>query len=120
MPVGRGARAGGATGAPTMPSSPREGVTAPYGARSASTAIYFLITPGSVSRLHRLQADEACDKRRGGGGTGKGGGERRLGSVSHTCLVTVARKQHSPRTAAAPPSRGAAQRRCGTFISAGQ
>ena len=41
----------------------------------------------------------------------RGGGERRLGSVSHTCLVTVARKQHSPRTAAAPPlaRRGAAQ-----------
>ena len=33
-------------------------VTAPFGPRSASTAIYFLITPGSVSRLHRLQADE--------------------------------------------------------------
>jgi len=36
-------------------------VTAPWGGgviRAASTAIHFLITPGSVSRLHRLQADE--------------------------------------------------------------
>ena len=31
---------------------------APYGRRAASTAIYFLITPGAVSRLHRIQADE--------------------------------------------------------------
>lgn len=28
------------------------------GERSASTAIHFLITPGSVSRLHRIMADE--------------------------------------------------------------
>ena len=33
-------------------------VTAPFGDRKASTAIHFLITQGSVSRLHRLQADE--------------------------------------------------------------
>jgi hypothetical protein len=33
-------------------------VAAPAGERAASTAIYFLITPGSVSRLHRLQSDE--------------------------------------------------------------
>ena len=29
-----------------------------YGTRNASTAIYFLITPGSVSRLHKITADE--------------------------------------------------------------
>ena len=33
-------------------------VKSSYGERSASTAIYFLITPGSVSRLHRIKADE--------------------------------------------------------------
>ena len=33
-------------------------VEASYGTRSSSTAIYFLITPGSVSRLHRIAADE--------------------------------------------------------------
>jgi len=33
-------------------------VEASYGTRSSSTAIYFLITPGSVSRLHRIRADE--------------------------------------------------------------
>ena len=29
-----------------------------HGERSASTAIVFLITPGSVSRLHRIRSDE--------------------------------------------------------------
>ena len=33
-------------------------ITSSFGERSASTAIYFLITPGSVSRLHRIRADE--------------------------------------------------------------
>lgn len=33
-------------------------VKASYGTRSASTAIFFLITPGSVSRLHKIAADE--------------------------------------------------------------
>lgn len=37
-------------------------VTAQYGtkqvSRSASTGIYFLICPGNVSRLHRIQSDE--------------------------------------------------------------
>jgi len=33
-------------------------VQASYGTRSSGTAIYFLITPGSVSRLHRISADE--------------------------------------------------------------
>ena len=33
-------------------------VAAPCGDRAASTAIKFLITPGSVSRLHKLNADE--------------------------------------------------------------
>jgi len=33
-------------------------VTSSYGTRAAGTAILFLITPGSVSRLHRLASDE--------------------------------------------------------------
>ena len=33
-------------------------VQAAYGQRLASTAIYFLVTPESVSRLHRIKADE--------------------------------------------------------------
>lgn len=33
-------------------------VTAPYGERSAMTAIKFLVTPGSVSRFHKIRADE--------------------------------------------------------------
>jgi uncharacterized protein len=33
-------------------------VEASYGTRSSGTAIYFLITPGSVSRLHKISADE--------------------------------------------------------------
>lgn len=33
-------------------------VAAPYGTRDACTAIHFLVTQGSVSRLHRIQADE--------------------------------------------------------------
>mmetsp|Transcript_22813 Transcript_22813/g.50032 ORF Transcript_22813/g.50032 Transcript_22813/m.50032 type:complete len:219 (-) Transcript_22813:318-974(-) len=33
-------------------------VAASYGERNSSTAIYFLITPNCVSRLHRIQADE--------------------------------------------------------------
>ncbi|KAH8057022.1 hypothetical protein JL722_7248 [Aureococcus anophagefferens] len=33
-------------------------ITSSFGERSPSTAIYFLITPGSVSRLHRIRADE--------------------------------------------------------------
>ena len=35
-----------------------ENVPTERGERSASTAIYFLITPGSVSRLHRILSDE--------------------------------------------------------------
>ena len=34
-------------------------VSTPAGERNASTAIYFLITPGNVSRLHRIKSDEA-------------------------------------------------------------
>ena len=34
-------------------------VSTPSGERNASTAIYFLITPGNVSRLHRIKSDEA-------------------------------------------------------------
>ena len=41
-------------------------VTGPYGERAASTAIYFLITPGSVSRIHRLKADEVWHFYKGG------------------------------------------------------
>lgn len=41
-------------------------VETPIGERSASTAITFLITPGSVSRLHRLQADEVWHFYEGG------------------------------------------------------
>lgn len=33
-------------------------VKAPYGERSAGTAIYFLVTQDSVSRLHKIDADE--------------------------------------------------------------
>ena len=33
-------------------------INASYGERVCATAIYFLITPGSVSRLHRIRADE--------------------------------------------------------------
>lgn len=33
-------------------------VATPRGERSASTAIYYLLTPDSVSRLHRIQSDE--------------------------------------------------------------
>ena len=33
-------------------------VAGPYGERAASTAIYFLMTPNAVSRLHRIRADE--------------------------------------------------------------
>ena len=33
-------------------------VEAEYGTRNASTAIYFLITPGCVSRFHKIAADE--------------------------------------------------------------
>ena len=33
-------------------------VSTPFGERSASTAINFLITPEAVSRMHRLKADE--------------------------------------------------------------
>ena len=35
-----------------------ERISSSYGERNSSTAIYFLITPGSVSRLHRIRADE--------------------------------------------------------------
>ena len=41
-------------------------VNASYGTRSASTAIYFLITPGSVSRLHKIAADECWHFYKGG------------------------------------------------------
>ncbi|KAJ1418455.1 RmlC-like cupin domain-containing protein [Ochromonadaceae sp. CCMP2298] len=33
-------------------------VNTPKGERSASTAIYFLMTRGNISRLHRIQSDE--------------------------------------------------------------
>lgn len=29
--------------------------------RSASTAIYFLVLPGNISRLHRINSDEGMD-----------------------------------------------------------
>ena len=29
--------------------------------RSASTAIYFLVLPGNISRLHRINSDEGID-----------------------------------------------------------
>lgn len=35
-----------------------EPVSLPRGTRSASTAIYFLLPEGSVSKLHRIQSDE--------------------------------------------------------------
>ena len=35
-----------------------DGVTAKIAQRQASTAIYFLLTPGNVSRFHRIAADE--------------------------------------------------------------
>jgi predicted cupin superfamily sugar epimerase len=34
------------------------GVTAPWGERAASTAIYFLLPAGSLSALHRVRSDE--------------------------------------------------------------
>ena len=36
-----------------------EMVSTPVGERACSTAIYFLMTPGNVSRLHRIKSDEA-------------------------------------------------------------
>lgn len=35
-----------------------EALSLPRGSRSASTAIYFLLPEGSVSKLHRIQSDE--------------------------------------------------------------
>ena len=41
-------------------------VETPFGSRSASTAIYFLMTPGAVSRLHRIRSDEVWHHYQGG------------------------------------------------------
>ena len=37
----------------------RDGAAPPHGARSASTAIYFLLPAGAFSALHRVSSDEA-------------------------------------------------------------
>ena len=62
-------------------------VTSSFGERSASTAITFLITPDSVSRLHRLEADEVWHFYEGGPMTvveldREAGGNTRLTTLS--------------------------------------
>ena len=79
--------------------SPHE-VKSSYGARRASTAIYFLITPGSVSRLHRIKADEVWHFYLGGPMTvlelnESDGNMKKTGtyaSLSHSPLFTTKRK----------------------------
>eukprot|EP00948_MAST-09A_sp_MAST-9A-sp1_P003272 g3272.t1 len=41
-------------------------IETPWGLRNSSTAIVFLVTPGNVSRLHRLNSDEAWHFYEGG------------------------------------------------------